>query len=57
MIAEFLVEDEKAQICCQILLKTLARRGYHSYRLEIQAMEQMKGAGGYPVCVRAEEHD
>jgi 4-cresol dehydrogenase (hydroxylating) len=45
-------EDEKAQACYQILLKTLAQRGYYSYRLGIQGMKQMEGAEGYNRFVR-----
>jgi 4-cresol dehydrogenase (hydroxylating) len=40
-------EDEKARTCYQRLLRILAQRGYHSYRLGIQGMEQMNGADGY----------
>jgi len=45
-------EDEKARACYQRLLRTLAQRGYHSYRLGIQGMEQMNGADGYNRFVR-----
>ena len=40
-------EDEKAQACYKQLLRTLAEHGYYSYRLGVQGMEQMNGAGGY----------
>ncbi len=40
-------EDEKAQACYQHLLRTLAERGYYSYRLGVQGMAQMQGAEGY----------
>ncbi len=45
-------EDEKALACYQMLLTTLAQRGYYSYRLGIRGMEQMNGAGGYNRFVR-----
>jgi 4-cresol dehydrogenase (hydroxylating) flavoprotein subunit len=45
-------EDEKARACYQRLLRALAQRGYHSYRLGIQGMEQMNGADGYNRFVR-----
>ncbi len=45
-------EDEKAQACYQKLLKTLADKGYHSYRLGVQGREQMNGADGYNRLVR-----
>ncbi len=45
-------EDEKAQACYQRLLRTLAQQGYHSYRLGIQGMEQLRGAEGYNRFVR-----
>ena len=46
-------EDEKAQACYQQLLRTLAERGYYSYRLGVQGMEQMNGAEGYNQFERA----
>jgi len=46
-------EDERARSCYQRLLRTLSVKGYYSYRLGVQGMEQMKGAEGYNRVVRA----
>jgi 4-cresol dehydrogenase (hydroxylating) len=40
-------EDDRAMECYQLLLRTLGSRGYYSYRLGIQGMEQMNGAPEY----------
>jgi len=40
-------EDEKALACYQRLLGALTEKGYHSYRLGVQGMQQMSGGEGY----------
>jgi len=39
--------------CYRRLQKELTGRGYHSYRLGIQAMSEMRGPDGYSDLVRA----
>jgi 4-cresol dehydrogenase (hydroxylating) len=45
--------DDQAMACYRRLQKELTGRGYHSYRLGIQAMSEMRGPDGYSDLVRA----
>jgi 4-cresol dehydrogenase (hydroxylating) len=40
-------EDERAAACYSALLRELAKEGYHSYRLSVNAMSAMAGAPAY----------